>query len=51
MGVVAQILVAEGETVEVGTVIATIAPAGTAVSEPAGTPTPEPDGSGGGTST
>ncbi len=33
-GVVAQILVPEGETVEVGTVIAIIAPAGAAVAEP-----------------
>ena len=33
-GVVAQILVQEGETVEVGTVIAIIAPAGAAVAEP-----------------
>ena len=39
-GVVAQILVAEGETVEVGTVIAVIAPAGAAVAPPE--PTPEP---------
>ena len=35
-GVVAEILVAEGETVEVGTVLAVIAPAGSAVVEPAG---------------
>ena len=35
-GVVAEILVAEGETVEVGTVLAVIAPAGSAVAEPAG---------------
>ncbi len=34
-GVVAQILVGEGETVEVGTLLAVIAPAGAAVSEPA----------------
>ena len=34
-GVVAQILVAEGQTVDVGTVLATIAPAGAAVVEPA----------------
>ena len=34
-GVVAEILVAEGETVEVGTVLAVIAPAGSAVAEPA----------------
>ncbi len=33
-GVVAEILVAEGETVEVGTVLAVILPAGTAVVEP-----------------
>jgi 2-oxoglutarate dehydrogenase E2 component (dihydrolipoamide succinyltransferase) len=41
-GVVAQILVAEGETVEVGTVLAVIAPAGSVVSEPADEPAPEP---------
>ena len=41
-GVVAQILVPEGETVEVGTVIAIIAPAGAAVAEPEAAPTPEP---------
>ena len=40
-GVVAEILVAEGETVEVGTVLAVIAPAGCAVAEPAA-PAPEP---------
>jgi len=34
-GVLAQILVAEGETVEVGTVLAVIAPAGTEVAAPA----------------
>jgi len=39
-GVVAQILVAEGETVEVGTVLAVIAPAGSAVAPPE--PAPEP---------
>jgi pyruvate dehydrogenase E2 component (dihydrolipoamide acetyltransferase) len=39
-GVVAEILVGEGETVEVGTVLAVIAPAGAAVAEPA--PAPEP---------
>jgi pyruvate/2-oxoglutarate dehydrogenase complex dihydrolipoamide acyltransferase (E2) component len=39
-GVVAQILVSEGETVEVGTVLALIAPAGAAVAEPAPTPAP-----------
>jgi len=38
-GVVAQILVAEGETVEVGTVLAVIAPAGTEIApEPAAVP-------------
>ncbi|HEU0245775.1 MAG TPA: dihydrolipoamide acetyltransferase family protein [Gaiellaceae bacterium] len=42
-GVVAQILVAEGETVEVGTVLAVIAPAGSVVSEPADEPAPEPE--------
>ena len=43
-GVVAEILVAEGETVEVGTVLAVIAPAGSAVAEPAAPrlPLPEP---------
>ena len=48
-GVVAQILVPEGETVEVGTVIAIIAPAGAAVvepepvpAEPAAAPVPPP---------
>ncbi len=40
-GVVAQILAAEGETVEVGTVIAIIAPAGSAIDEPANGPQPE----------
>ena len=39
-GVLAQILVAEGETVEVGTVLAVIAPAGSAVAEPAIEPEP-----------
>ena len=34
-GVVAEILVAEGETVDVGTLLAVIAPAGSAVAEPA----------------
>jgi pyruvate/2-oxoglutarate dehydrogenase complex dihydrolipoamide acyltransferase (E2) component len=34
-GVVSQILVAEGQTVDVGTVLATIAPAGSAPAEPA----------------
>jgi len=38
-GVLAQIFVAEGETVEVGTVIALIAPAGSDVAAP---PEPEP---------
>jgi len=42
-GVVAQILVPEGETVEVGTVLAVIAPAGSVVSEPSDEPTPEPE--------
>jgi pyruvate/2-oxoglutarate dehydrogenase complex dihydrolipoamide acyltransferase (E2) component len=47
-GVVTQILVQEGETVEVGTVLATIAPAGTeiapAATEPAApAPAPEPE--------
>jgi pyruvate dehydrogenase E2 component (dihydrolipoamide acetyltransferase) len=45
-GVVAQILVSEGETVEVGTVIAVIAPAGSTFVEPANEvqaePTPAP---------
>jgi 2-oxoglutarate dehydrogenase dihydrolipoamide succinyltransferase (E2 component) len=45
-GVVAQILVPEGETVEVGTVLAVIAPAGAPVAatppEPAAPPPPEP---------
>jgi len=41
-GVVAQILVAEGETVEVGTVLAIIAPAGSTVAEPADEPAPQP---------
>ncbi|HET9288392.1 MAG TPA: dihydrolipoamide acetyltransferase family protein [Gaiella sp.] len=47
-GVVAEIRVQEGETVEVGTVLATIAPAGTAAAEapaepaPAAEPAPEP---------
>ena len=44
-GVVTQILVQEGETVEVGTVLATIAPAGAEIpppaAEPAATPPPE----------
>jgi pyruvate/2-oxoglutarate dehydrogenase complex dihydrolipoamide acyltransferase (E2) component len=44
-GVVAEIFVAEGETVEVGTVLAMITPAGSAVAEPAPAllPEPEPD--------
>ncbi len=44
-GVVAQILVGEGETVEVGTLLAVIAPAGAAVAQPEPTPAvaPEPD--------
>ena len=42
-GVVSQILVAEGETVEVGTVLAVIAPDGTAAATPpAAPPVPEP---------
>ncbi|MGH3072588.1 MAG: biotin/lipoyl-containing protein, partial [Gaiellaceae bacterium] len=41
-GVVTQILVQEGETVEVGTVLATIAPAGAAAPPPAAEPAPEP---------
>ncbi len=40
-GVVAEILVAEGSTVEVGTVLAVLAPAGSAAAEPAA-PAPEP---------
>ena len=40
-GVLAQVLVTEGQTVDVGTVLATIAPAGSPVAEPAGeTPAP-----------
>jgi len=45
-GIVAEILVAEGETVEVGTVLAVIAPAGSGVAEPAAafeTSAPEPE--------
>jgi pyruvate/2-oxoglutarate dehydrogenase complex dihydrolipoamide acyltransferase (E2) component len=42
-GVVAEILVAEGETVDVGTVLAVIAAAGSGVTEPAVAPEPEPD--------
>jgi pyruvate/2-oxoglutarate dehydrogenase complex dihydrolipoamide acyltransferase (E2) component len=41
-GVLAEIRVQEGETVEVGTVLAVIAPAGAAPAEPAVEPTPEP---------
>ena len=42
-GVVAEILVAEGETVEVGTLLAVIAPEGSAVAEPAAAgPHPSP---------
>jgi 2-oxoglutarate dehydrogenase E2 component (dihydrolipoamide succinyltransferase) len=37
-GIVAQILVGEGETVEVGTILAVIAPAGSAVAEPTSGP-------------
>jgi pyruvate/2-oxoglutarate dehydrogenase complex dihydrolipoamide acyltransferase (E2) component len=42
-GVIAEILVAEGETVDVGTVLALIAPAGSAVAEPALAPEPDLD--------
>ena len=43
-GVVAEILVAEGETVEVGTLLAVIAPPGAPVAEPAAAPeTPQPE--------
>jgi pyruvate dehydrogenase E2 component (dihydrolipoamide acetyltransferase) len=41
-GVVGQILVAEGETVAVGTVLALIAPAGSAIAEPTSEPEPAP---------
>ena len=41
-GVVAEILVAEGETVEVGTLLAVIAPAGAAVAEHSQPVSPEP---------
>src|SRR6186713_2716047 len=41
-GVVAEILVAEGETVDVGTLLAVIAPAGSAVVEPAAAPAAAP---------
>jgi 2-oxoglutarate dehydrogenase E2 component (dihydrolipoamide succinyltransferase) len=41
-GVVAQILVAEGETVDVGTLLAVIAPAGSEVAEPAAAPAAAP---------
>ena len=41
-GVVAEILVAEGTTVEVGTILAVLAPAGAASSSPAAAPAPEP---------
>src|SRR6478609_3110440 len=41
-GIVAEILVAEGETVDVGTLLAVIAPAGSAVAKPAAAaPAPE----------
>ena len=43
-GVVAEILVAEGETVDVGTLLAVIAPAGSAVAEPAAAPAAEAAG-------
>ena len=39
-GVVTEILVGEGQTVEVGTVLAVIAPAGSAVAEPAAAAAP-----------
>ena len=39
-GIVAEILVAEGETVEVGTLLAVIAPAGAPVAEPVAPPVP-----------
>ncbi len=42
-GVVSQILVAEGQTVDVGTVLATIAPSGSAVAEPASEAPPAPE--------
>src|SRR6476619_541282 len=41
-GIVAEILVAEGETVDVGTLLAVIAPAGSAVAEPAAPPAAAP---------
>ena len=41
-GIVAEILVAEGETVDVGTLLAVIAPAGSAVAEPAAGPAAAP---------
>ena len=41
-GVVAEILVAEGETVDVGTLLAVIAPAGSEVAEPAAAPAAAP---------
>ena len=41
-GIVAQIVVQEGETVEVGTVLALIAPAGSAIAEPVSEPEPTP---------
>jgi pyruvate dehydrogenase E2 component (dihydrolipoamide acetyltransferase) len=42
-GVVSQILVGEGQTVDVGTVLATIAPAGSAPAEPAAESPPQAD--------
>ena len=45
-GVVAQILVQEGETVEVGTVLAVIAPAGTPAAEPEPALAPAPEAGG-----
>ncbi len=44
-GVVGEIRVQEGETVEVGTVLATIAPAGAAVAEPEATAPPAEEAS------
>src|SRR4051812_5534451 len=41
-GIVGELLVAEGETVEIGTLLATIVPAGAAVAEAAEAPEPAP---------
>src|SRR5216117_3656843 len=41
-GVIAEILVAEGETVDVGTLLAVIAPAGSATVAPTAEPAPAP---------